>query len=415
MSGKLDQERSRSSGRLRKGAKKGSLLSNCNGNNMQEEEEETDIEEKRLAKVNASVRSDLHLSRRRIVEVTLMLLVAYLLVNSLFGYSILFALTNAVLGLFACVYYIIEAVYMILYYLLILPVSILISYISSGGSISSSQFKDQVIIITGASSGIGESLTLQLCGQGSHVILAARRKDRLDQIASKCTSLGAASAITIEYDASIESDANKLVSEAINAFNRIDMLILNAGIGGSWSRFSDLSSTKDLRDVMDVNYFGYVNLLHAAYPVLKQNKGRIVVISSFYDSIISPFQGGYAASKHALQGFFNTVRQEFKEDGVSVTMHSPGGVLTEVQHKFKDSSGRSTSLEVPDIFLSSSKDCASSILHHAYYRIDQVHFPYYASFMTNLRRLFMERFDFLFHKLVNFYFDVGVMKLKFNN
>ncbi|HSQ17074.1 MAG TPA: SDR family oxidoreductase [Anaerolineales bacterium] len=191
----------------------------------------------------------------------------------------------------------------------------------------SDAFRDQVVIITGASAGIGKALALQLTGQGARIAIAARRVERLEQVAEECRSLGGA-VLVVPTDVSDEVQCKALVEQTIAAFGRLDMLINNAGLAAT-ALFDEFSDLNLFRHTMDVNFFGAVNCTYNALPYLKQAKGRIVVISSLGGKVALPYNTPYVSSKYALHGFYDALRMELARHGVSVTMICPFWVATE--------------------------------------------------------------------------------------
>ncbi|EGD82091.1 short-chain dehydrogenase/reductase 10c [Salpingoeca rosetta] len=262
---------------------------------------------------------------------------------------------------------------------------------------------NQAVVITGASSGIGKDVALLAAEAGAALLLAARRMERLEQVAEQCRRAGATSVHIVRYDATRPEDAMSLVETAAARLGRIDTLILNAGTAGTWSRLEDLPNTDALHWLMEVNYWGYVRATHAALPHLKRTRGRVVVVSSFYARIPAPFQAGYAATKHALHGFFDTLRPELAAHGVSVTVHCPGGVKTEVQRKFvhADDRHRHMELSMPSYLLASSRECAASVLWAAYRRMREAYFPLYAGLAVDARTAFPAAFDSAYTWVVN--------------
>ncbi len=192
-------------------------------------------------------------------------------------------------------------------------------------------FKDKVIAITGASAGIGKELALQLAEQKALLVLGARNIEKLEAVAQQCREKGAG-AIAVQVDVAIENQCKNFIDSAINKFNRLDVLINNTGIT-MWAKFEEIKDMSILQHIMQVNYMGSVYCTHYALPHLKASKGRLVGISSLTGKSGVPTRSGYAASKHAMAGFFDTLRIELKESGVSVTMIYPGFVATEVRER----------------------------------------------------------------------------------
>lgn len=194
-----------------------------------------------------------------------------------------------------------------------------------------SQFFKNVIIITGASAGIGRELAFLLAEQGAWLSLAGRNAEKLEKVAFQCRQRGF-KAIVVPTDVAEQSQCENLIERTVAEYNRIDTLINNAGIT-MWARFEDIEDLTFIEQIMRVNYFGSVYCTYYALPHLKETQGRIVGVCSLTGKTGVPTRSGYAASKHAMAGFFDTLRIELAGSGVSVTMIYPGFVATEVRHR----------------------------------------------------------------------------------
>ncbi len=192
-------------------------------------------------------------------------------------------------------------------------------------------FQDNVVIITGASSGIGREVALQLADQGAWLMLAARDTNRLESVAQDCQRRGS-KALPVKTDVGVEADCKALIEKTVTEYGRIDTLINNAGIS-MWTPFDQLQDLSILEDIMRVNYLGAVYCTYHALPHLKQTRGRLVAISSLAGKNGVPTRSGYAASKHAMVGFFDSLRIELAETGVSVTLIYPGFVTSEIRER----------------------------------------------------------------------------------
>lgn len=202
-------------------------------------------------------------------------------------------------------------------------------------------YKDNVTIITGASSGIGEALAYELARQGAWLALGARRLDNLETIAAKCRQLGG-KAVAVQADVSQQAECEKLVQETIKAYGRVDTLVNNAGVT-MWARFGDLKDPALIEQIMKVNFLGAMYCTYYALPYLKPTQGRIANISSMADKLIAPGNIGYVASKHAMEGFFESLRAEVADDGVSVSMLYLGFVDTGFAGRMLDKDGQPAS------------------------------------------------------------------------
>jgi NAD(P)-dependent dehydrogenase (short-subunit alcohol dehydrogenase family) len=191
-------------------------------------------------------------------------------------------------------------------------------------------FRGASVIVTGASHGIGESIATRLAGAGARLVLAARRGDELERVAAACRGAGAAEVLVVPTDVTDPEGCRALIARTVAAFGGLDMLVNNAGLG-MWSRVDAVQDLSIFERVLRVNYLGAVYCTHAALPHLKASRGRILCISSLAGRTGVPLRSGYAASKHAMGGFFDSLRIELRGTGVSVTMVHPGFVGTGAQ------------------------------------------------------------------------------------
>lgn len=192
-------------------------------------------------------------------------------------------------------------------------------------------FHENVVVITGASSGIGRAVALELAAQDAWLVLAARREGKLQEVATQCEKRGGVTTI-VPTDVSDQAQCQRLIQQAVTAYGRLDTLINNAGIT-MWARFEEIEDLSLLERIMQVNYFGSVYCTHYALPHLKERQGRLVGVSSLTGKTGVPTRTGYAASKHAMAGFFDSLRIELGGSGVSVTMIYPGFVRSEVRER----------------------------------------------------------------------------------
>jgi short-subunit dehydrogenase len=206
-----------------------------------------------------------------------------------------------------------------------------------------SSFRDRVVIITGASAGLGRAMALDLAARGARLVLAARRVERLEQVAARCRALGG-QALVVPTDVSDEAHCKALVEAALAAFGRLDMLVVNAGLAVT-ALFGDLPDLHLFRHTLAVNFYGAVYPTYYALPYLKQSRGRILAISSLGGKTALPYNSPYCASKYALHGFFDALRMELHASGVSVTLVCPWWVATEFHSAQMDAHGRPRGVE----------------------------------------------------------------------
>ena len=220
---------------------------------------------------------------------------------------------------------------------------------------------DQVIIITGASAGIGKALAYALAPQFPKLVLVARDQNRLQEVADICEDLGAKT-LVVPTDVANPQACAEMIQTAIDKFSCIDVLVNNAGMS-MWSTVEDVQDVSQFQQIMDVNFMGSVYCTKFALPFLKQRCGRIVAISSVTSFTGIPSHAIYSASKHAMNGFFESLRIELKETGVSVTIVAPDFVQTEIFERSLGADGQSLGLKLPGYhsFLS-SEVCANIIV-----------------------------------------------------
>ncbi len=188
--------------------------------------------------------------------------------------------------------------------------------------------KDKVIWITGASSGIGEALALGLAKQEARLILSARREDELQRVAN-LTKLPPLDILILPFDLNTTENASALTAQLINKFGRIDILINN---GGYSQRGEAMQTSIEIdRQLMEVNFFANINLTKAVLPYMKRQKcGHIIVISSIAGKFGFYLRSSYSAAKHALHGFFESLRLETESFGIKTLIVCPGKIKTNV-------------------------------------------------------------------------------------
>ena len=190
-------------------------------------------------------------------------------------------------------------------------------------------FKNKRVWITGASSGIGEALAQELAASGAHLILSARNEKELNRVAANCNQAGAASVQVEILDLSAHDTIPGLVEKVLKRVGKVDVLINNGGISQR-ALASDTSLEVD-KKLMNINYFGTVAMTKALLPgMLTHQLGHIVTITSLTGKFGTPYRSAYAASKHALHGFFDSLRAELAQTPIKVTLVCPGFVRTNV-------------------------------------------------------------------------------------
>ncbi|QDA60491.1 SDR family oxidoreductase [Hymenobacter jejuensis] len=185
-------------------------------------------------------------------------------------------------------------------------------------------FSKQVVWITGASSGIGEALAREFARNGARLVLSGRNTAELARVGAACAP---AETLVLPLDLGDAPSFPGKVAEVLARYGRIDILVNNGGIS---QRSLALETALDVdRRLMEINYFGTVALTKAVVPtMISQGRGRVVVVSSLVGKFGTPYRSAYAASKHALHGFFDSLRTELEATGVGVSILCPGFVRT---------------------------------------------------------------------------------------
>lgn len=188
-------------------------------------------------------------------------------------------------------------------------------------------WKEKTVLLTGASSGIGEALAIAMAKKGATLGLLARRKELLQKLAAECEQAGGRARV-FACDVSDEDAVLDAANEFLAEFDRIDILIANAGIGGNDAETRALKPTA-VKKVIDINLLGAVNSVHAVLPrMVERGSGQIVAISSLAGFRGLPRSAAYSASKAGMTAFFESVRLDVKHSGVSVTIIQPGFIRT---------------------------------------------------------------------------------------
>lgn len=190
------------------------------------------------------------------------------------------------------------------------------------------KYINKTVWITGASSGIGEALAKAYYKNGANLILSSRRQDALEKVR---TTLGDdhSRVKILTLDLSLSDTFAAKTTDALSLFGSIDVLVNNGGI--SQRSIFEETDLKTVRKIMEVNYFGSVGLTREVIPhMIKRKSGHIVVTSSVAGKIGTKYRTAYAGSKHAVQGFFDSLRQEMYEHNIAVTLICPGPIKTNI-------------------------------------------------------------------------------------
>ncbi|MDD2381694.1 MAG: SDR family oxidoreductase [Mariniphaga sp.] len=215
----------------------------------------------------------------------------------------------------------------------------------------------KVVVITGASSGIGKALAERYAEAGWNIVLGARRHDRLMEFKRQFNST---EVLAVKTDVTCESECKNLIEAAIKKFGRIDVLINNAGI--SMRALFNNTELEVMKRVMDVNYWGTVYCTKYAMPYLLKTKGSLAGVISVGGYVGLPGRSGYSASKFAVRGFLQTIRTENLKTGLHVLIVAPGFTASEIRKSALKGNGE-TQGETPrnENNMMSAEECANHI------------------------------------------------------
>ncbi|GIV04464.1 MAG: oxidoreductase [Fimbriimonadales bacterium] len=246
------------------------------------------------------------------------------------------------------------------------------------------RFRNKVVWITGASSGIGEALAYAFSREGAHLILTARRRDRLETVRNACTGEG--KVLLLPFDVTDYDSHSRMVGAAIEHFGQVDLLINNAGISQR-SLVLETDFSVDRR-IMEVNYFSVISLTKTILPyMIERGGGHIAVVSSLLGKFSTPRQSAYCASKHALHGYFDSLRSEVYDQGIRITLICPGFVRTEVSiHALRGDGQEHGQLDNRIARGMPAEVCARHIVNALYKRKEEVYIARYEKIALYLKR-----------------------------
>ena len=225
--------------------------------------------------------------------------------------------------------------------------------------------KDKVVIITGATSGIGKALAYEFAKKGAKIVIGARNHDSLSLIAEDIKNKGGI-AVYAQTDVTIESDCKNLIITAIENFGKLDILINNAGI--SMRALFEHTDLEVIKRLMDVNFWGTVYCTKYALPYIIKQKGSIVGVSSIAGIIGLPARTGYSASKFAMNGFLSSLRSENLKTGLHVLVAYPGFTCSNIRTTSLSATGTQQGESPRD---EQKMMSAESVATHIYKAIDK--------------------------------------------
>ena len=192
-----------------------------------------------------------------------------------------------------------------------------------------SYFRDKTVLVTGASSGIGQELAWQLGQCGAKLTVAARRQETLESLADRIAKAGAPRPLVSICDVTRDGDVERAVSESVRQWGTLDVVVANAGFGVV-GQLSTLS-IEDYRRQFETNVFGVLRTIYAALPHIERSRGHVVIIGSVAGWTSTPGTSPYAMSKFALRALANAITPELRLADVKVTLISPGFVVSDIR------------------------------------------------------------------------------------
>jgi short-subunit dehydrogenase len=222
-------------------------------------------------------------------------------------------------------------------------------------------YAGKVVVVTGASQGIGKALCLELAAQRPRLVLAARDATALEAVAAECRARGAET-LVVPTDVGDEVACRSLVEKSVERFGGVDVLVNNAGMG-MLARFADVTDLSLYERLMRVNYLGSVYPTFHALPHLERSRGQVVAVSSLAGLHGVPLRTAYAATKHAQMGFFDSLRIELRDAGVSVTVIAPYFVRSEIRKRSPGPDGRTVEASPgKEAEIMSAEECARLVV-----------------------------------------------------
>ncbi|XP_020654733.3 hydroxysteroid 11-beta-dehydrogenase 1-like protein B [Pogona vitticeps] len=260
-------------------------------------------------------------------------------------------------------------------------------YFYSQDTFSEDMVRGKRVLVTGSSTGIGEQIAYDFARMGAHVVVTARREERLREVVQKCLDLGASSAQYVVADMSNLTSAQELVEETKTLLGGLDHLVLNH-VGGAVSFGPFKGDMKAMMNSLTVNFLSYIELTISALEMLQESHGTIIVISSVAGRMPSPFSVWYSASKFALEGFYSSLRTELRLRKVDlpITVAVLGYIDTDSAVQIVGD--RITMTASP------KDECARAIVKGGVLRHREVFYPYWSTKIPLLFRDWMpEYFD----------------------
>jgi short-subunit dehydrogenase len=216
-------------------------------------------------------------------------------------------------------------------------------------------YQDKVAVVTGASSGIGKAIALDLAKRGTTVVAAARRKELLDEVVEECRRTAPESSVAV-VDVSDRQAVESMCRDALQRHGRVDVLVNNAGI--PQRIHATRVTVEDVETVMRINFFGAVYATLALLPsMLELRRGNIVNVGSVAGRVGSPRESAYAASKYAMTGWSEVLAADLLETGVKVHLIVPGAIDTEIWQKVQEQASYRGKFIAPEKIADAVREC----------------------------------------------------------
>jgi len=231
------------------------------------------------------------------------------------------------------------------------------------------RFSEQVVFITGASSGIGEATAYEFAKEGAKVALVARRKDRLENVKQNILQKGGIAEFFVA-DVTKYDELKSAVEQTIQLWGKLDVVLANAGIGVPGHILQ--LKVEDFRRQFETNFFGVIHTIELTLPYLVKQKGRLGIIGSVAGRVCTPMSAPYCSSKFAIVGLSECIYYDLKPLGVSVTLINPGFVKSEIRHKNKYGELTNRPDPVPSFLVMPTEKAGKQIVCALYHRKPEV-------------------------------------------
>ncbi len=255
-----------------------------------------------------------------------------------------------------------------------------------------SRFFEQVVLITGASSGIGEATAYEFAKEGAKVALVARRKNRLEKVKENIINNNGIAEIFVA-DVTNYEELKKAVEDIINIWGKLDVVLANAGIGVPGHILQ--LKVDDFRRQFETNFFGVINTIKLTLPYLIKQKGRLGVVGSVAGRVCTPMSAPYCSSKFAVCALSECIYYDLKPMGVSVTLINPGFVKSEIRHKNKYGELTNRPDPVPSFLVMPTEKAGKQIVCALYHRKPELIITKHGKFSIFFGRHFPKTYRFL--------------------